>query len=180
MRDQMVPPIERSPHRRKILTRTTCREHRFICRLNDQHTISKESSTDQHGYQYDERTRVRIHQAATKKTLRPFLVQQRAKPTPQHLPNAAAQLRHVATGVEPVISTQEQTHSANGAGGRFSTHEHLAKTFLRADCGGHLRMRAMIVDPAVVTRILSSISGNAGQGTSVALGPQSEPLAVAW
>ena len=46
--------------------------------------------------------------------------------------------------------------------------------------GGRLRARAVVVDPAVATGILMSLSSCAGQGGPVARGPPSGQLAVAW
>ena len=50
-------------------------------------------------------------------------------------------------------------------------------------CGGRLRVRAVIVDPDVATKILASISRLAtvaDQVGSVARGPPSEQMAIAW
>ena len=46
-------------------------------------------------------------------------------------------------------------------------------------CGGHLRVRAVIADPALATGILVSLSTSAGQGGPMARGPPSGQLAVA-
>ena len=48
------------------------------------------------------------------------------------------------------------------------------------ECGGRLRVRAVVVDPAVAARILASLSSQGGPGGSVARGPPSGGLAIAW
>ena len=77
---------------------------------------------------------------------------------------------------------QEEPHAGTSAVPWAILH---AGTFdqdvlMSGSCGAGLRVRAVIVDPAVVTRILSSLSRCAGPGGPVDRGAPSGRLAVAW